>query len=67
MTRNWLVTGVGIGVCAVVLAVSSGQGALQARRPEGNDAYYQELDLFVDALKIVQEDYVEEAKAEPLI
>ena len=67
MKMRQMSTAIGVGVCAVVLAISGGQGTLQARRAEGNDAYYKELDLFGDALKIVQEDYVEEAEAKPLM
>ena len=67
MKRRHLARAIGIGVCAVVIAVSVGRGTLQAKRPEGNDAYYKELDLLGDALKIVQEDYVEEGEAKPLI
>lgn len=67
MRRRYLATALGIGVCAALIMVIGGPGALHAKRPDGNDAYYKELDLFGDALKIVQEDYVEEAEAKPLM
>jgi carboxyl-terminal processing protease len=67
MKKPWMATALSMGVCAVVLGAALHPSALQAKRSEGNDAYYQELDLFGDALKIVQEDYVEEAQAERLI
>ena len=67
MRRRYLATALGIGVCAALSLVIGGQGTLQAKRPDGNDVYYKELDLFGDALKLVQEDYVEETEAKPLI
>ncbi len=67
MKKPWMATAWGVGVCAVVLVVAMRPSTLQAKRSEGNDAYYKELDLFGDAVKIVQEDYVEEADAKPLM
>lgn len=67
MTRKWLAPALGVGACALIVMMVGGQEAQPAKRLEGNDAYYKELDLFGDALKIVQEDYVEEAEAQPLM
>ncbi len=67
MTRKWLAPVVALGACAFIVVMVGGQEAHPAKPLDGNDAYYKELDLFGDALKIVQEDYVEEAKAQPLM
>jgi len=64
--RRW------IGVAAVGTVVAVGifvsiQGSLQAKRPANEDALYKELELFSDALSIVQTDYVEQPEAKQLI
>ncbi len=64
--RRW------IGVAAVGTVVAAGifvstQESLQAKRPANEDALYKELELFSDALSIVQTDYVEQPEAKQLI
>ncbi len=64
MGKRWMAALVGVILCAVV-AVSS--GSLQAKRALEDEALYHELEIFSDALSIVQSDYVEEPEAKQLI
>jgi len=47
----------------VALVISAPWGRAQAKRAAEDEALYKELELFSDALSIVQSDYVEEPEA----
>ncbi len=63
--KRWWVTIVGAGCLFAVVTVAS--GALQAKRDVNEESLYKELELFTDALSIVQTDYVEEPQAKRLV
>ena len=63
MRQRWIVVGVAAVVAATVLHGST----LQAKRAPTDDELYKQLELFSDALSIVQADYVEPPEAQPLI
>ena len=57
-----------VSVGVVTLAVlAMAHGTLQAKRTVDDEALYKELELFTDALSIVQADYVEAPEAKKLI
>ena len=59
---------VGIIGMGIVLAVGVAAGSvLQAKKGETEDAVYHELELFTDALSIIQADYVEQPEAKSLV
>ena len=62
MRRGWLVFA---GVLLLLVGVGQVVG-VEARR-SGDDEVFKELELFTDALAIVQSDYVEEPEARDLI
>jgi carboxyl-terminal processing protease len=52
----------------VLLAVGTAAGSkLHAKKAETEDAVYHELELFTDALSIIQDDYVEQPDAKQLV
>lgn len=61
--RNKIITGVILGI--VVLAVFS--LALSGPEKKGKDDLYRQVELFSDALAIIQTDYVDETKPKDLI
>jgi len=61
--RRLLIVGVGVAL-AVGMAVGHG---LQAKKVETDDGVYQQLELFTDALSIIQDDYVEQPEAKQLV
>ncbi len=63
MRKRWGVVGVAAVVAATVLHGST----VQAKRTPTDDELYKQLELFSDALSIVQADYVESPEAKPLI
>ena len=65
MSRGWK-TCVTAAVL-VALAISAPWDRAQAKRAAEDEALYKELELFSDALSIVQSDYVEEPEAQQLI
>ena len=65
MTRRWGVTIAGAS-CLLLLVLVAG-GSLQAKRAANEEALYKELELFTDALSIVEADYVEEPQAKQLV
>jgi len=64
MRMRW-VAGVGLGLAIVITTLQG--SVLQAKRTTEKDDLYKELELFSDALSIVQADYVEEPAAKQLI
>ena len=64
MTKRRLLI-VGFGVARAV-GVAVGHG-LQAKKVETDDGVYQQLELFTDALSIIQDDYVEQPEAKQLV
>ncbi len=62
--RTWWVTAIGL---SCVVAIATATTTLQAKRAATDDELYKELELFSDALSVVQADYVEEPKAKQLI
>ena len=64
MSKRWIVIGT---VCALVVALVSNSPALQAKKTGTEDDLYKQLELFTDALSIVQSDYVEEPKPKELV
>ncbi len=65
MKKRWMVLMGGLAMVLGALVLHG--GALQAKAPAGDEALYKELELFSDALSIVQADYVEEPKAKQLM
>lgn len=63
--KRWGATLIGAGCLFAVVTVAS--GALQAKRDAKEESLYKELELFTDALSIVQTDYVEEPQAKRLV
>ncbi|MBI3088528.1 MAG: S41 family peptidase [Candidatus Omnitrophica bacterium] len=63
--KRWRMVIIGAVSLTALLALSN--SALQARRAVGDEALYKELELFTDALSIVQTDYVEQPEAKQLI
>ncbi len=61
--KRWGILGIGVVVTLVGLVHLAGVEARKA----GDEEVYKELELFTDALAIVQSDYVEEPKAKDLI
>jgi len=55
----------GVG-CALGLS-ALGSGALEAKRGDTDEALYKELEIFTDALSIVDQDYVEKPEAKNLV
>jgi len=64
MKQRWTTAGV-IGVLVALGLLSS--SVLQAKRPASEEALYKELELFTDALSIVQADYVQAPEAKQLV
>ena len=64
MKRRWVFIG-GIGVLATVMVAMS--GTLHAKRAANDDELYNELELFTDALSLVEADYVESPNAKQLV
>ena len=63
--RKWWITAIGLS-CVVAIAMAT-TTTLQAKRAATDDELYKELELFSDALSLVQTDYVEEPQAKQLI
>ncbi len=63
MTRKVVLIGVG----AVLIFGTVCGGTLYAKRAANEDALYKELELFTDALSIVEADYVEAPEAKGLV
>lgn len=63
--RRWIAPA--SAVLLVTLVVGFPLGRLQAKRALEDEALYHELEIFSDALSIVQSDYVEEPEAKQLI
>ena len=64
MTQRWITM---VGASGLLVLVMVAGGSLQAKRPANEEALYKELELFTDALSIVEADYVEEPKAKQLV
>ncbi|MBI3324191.1 MAG: S41 family peptidase [Candidatus Omnitrophica bacterium] len=56
-----------VGAIALGLLIAIGPAQSQAKRAEDEEALYKQLELFTDALSIVQADYVEEPEAKQLV
>ena len=63
--KRWWIRMAGV-ICLLVLFVTT-SGTLDAKRAANEDALYKELELFTDALSIVEADYVEAPEAKQLV
>ena len=66
MRKWWIPTLSAAMGCALGMFAMSGT-ALQAKKSEADEALYKELELFTDALSIVEQDYVEKPEAKNLV
>lgn len=67
MRRHWVVSGIAVGLGGALAwtALGAGPGVLVKRATR--DATYEQLELFTEALGIVQSEYVDETKPKDLI
>ncbi len=56
-----------VSMAAVMAAVMLPGSVAHAKKTETEDAVYQELEIFTDALSIIQDDYVEQPDAKHLV
>ena len=67
MRRRWMMAGVVVGLAMATALTALGASQAPAPKKAAKEETYAQLELFTDALGIVQSEYVDEAKPKELI